>query len=236
MRCAMSLAAVLACCGAARAQLYSTTEATVHVSLSFAEADASGNPVANPNGVLEPGERALVQMSALITPPVDSPIHYTFNGSTGLGTLRGLGLGFYDVLGTGGVRGGYVLGPVDPTWDITGGLGWGMLSSDGQIRNVEFGQFEAGQPNNIANPILNVWRFVWAPDDYSARVATFTTAPGLSSAGVESQVVVRTGGTARHFMNCLTDYGSVNIPVVPGPGVVAMAVVGVPLAARRRRR
>jgi hypothetical protein len=215
---------------------YSTTEVTVFSGLTFAEVDASGNPVANPNGVLEPGERAMLRLSAWFTPGVNTVVGYMENGVPRSGTLRALIEGIYDVVGSGGTAGQWEAGPVDPVWDLTGHL-YGTPSPDSTgLRDIVFGQFPFNsQPWNTANPIIDVWRCIWTPESYEPRQVTFMTAAATDSGGPATWVGLYRGSPySRIYASSLAAYGGVGFAVVPGPGTLVVLGAAVVFARRRR--
>jgi hypothetical protein len=232
-----AVAALAAGCTPALGQ-WVTTEVTVFSGLTFAEVDWAGNPVANPNGVLEPGERALLRLSAWYTPQAGAVVGYTQDGVARTGTLRGLVQGMYDIVGSGGTAGNWELGPVEDFWDLfPDPTGWGAVAPDRQgVRDVIFGQIPGTDHFATTNPILNVWRCVWTPESYEPRQVTFATAAASVSGGHATTVLLRTSPPGGIPVWCPSAFGSVGFAVVPGPGVVALVVAGVPLAARRRRR
>jgi hypothetical protein len=227
--------AALASPAAAVAQIVTTQSSTVTFSLAWHESDANGAPLPNPNGTLEPGEHALLQLTVSFTnqntigafsPPV---------GTFTSGTIRGLCAGFFDLLGTGSAAGSWFLDhAVDPVWDVVGPPGWGTPTPAGdRLQNIQFGQFPMTPAAIITtNPILNIWHGVWTPTSYVSRTVRFACSEPASPAP-NSAVLFETSPTTLVSAFSLTSFGSVSIPVVPVP---ASLLCLLPLLAPRRRR
>jgi hypothetical protein len=198
----------------------------------------------NNNGLLEPGESALLWIDASFTNQnglanVSPPI-----GTFGAGTIRGLGWGQFDLAGAGGAEGQWNVAQaagygVDPTWDLTSGSGNGEPVHNGaRLSLIQFGQFPT-TPQAIltTNPILKVWRGVWTPNSYSARQVTFATGTFFSTDEQPGAVCIQLSPTivalALITWPGLLHFGSVAIPIVPAPP--ALVVLGALLVRGRRR-
>jgi hypothetical protein len=221
-----SLFAVAARCAA---QLPSTTEATLRYQLSWQD-------TGNHNGIVEPGEGAAFSLTVLMTPTINTIIHYS-GGFAGVGRLRGVGYCWFDLLGSGGCEGSWTDIIIDESWDIYP-AGHGAPAGGGsELRGILFGQYVVTDVWNTANPLIDVFRATWTPADYAPRTAGWTMAP---SNGVGSGVLVRpnNAGNWVELVQCLSDFGQpLSIPIVPAPpGAGAIALGGVVAAGRRRRR
>jgi hypothetical protein len=247
MRPAGPLMAAVAMCGMAApasAQAF-TPDSTVSYTLSWSEVDADYHAVADPDGVLERGERALLALSVAFTnqntvghfsPPV---------GTFTSGTIRAFLGGVIDLIGaspTGSAAGLWTTDPnlgfgVDPSWDLLGPPGYGAPIADGaRLVGIEFGQFP-GSPNglNPQNPILRMWRGTWTPESYQARLVSFHVGDSAVGMGYPaSQVGLRTGPSTLAGVFCASNFGSVGIPVIPSPSGAWLLAAG--LAWRRRAR
>lgn len=210
--------AALAVHAAAHAQSF-TTGASATFALRWAEHNG------NDNGLLEPGESALLELDFSFTgqntvvsfaPPI---------GTFGSGTLRGLGWGWIDLRGTGGTQGTWNLDQnqsygVHPTWDLTA-MGSGMVSPDRTgVDTIQFGQFVNLAAVNTTNPIIAVWRALWTPDTYAPRTATFAFAIPPNVQPASAAIVIRLSGglLADVFLppqNIVL--GTVHIPIIPAP-------------------
>ena len=242
-RSSAAVVAALGQCCAAQAQ--STTSSTVMFSLSWTESDSNGNPAGNGNGILEPGENALIHLRVSFTNQNTVGTYSPFPPGNGSGTIRGLGSGIIDLHGSatngGDARGVwnvdattfYNLG-TSPNWDLLGTpAGWGTPANGGaDLRDLQFGQFP-GSVNSIntTNPIVDIWKGVWAPNSFAPRSVTFQSVAGTSSFGLPASVLFKTTG-GLVSATCPAILGSVQIPIVPAP---ATSLVLVPLLCLRSR-
>jgi hypothetical protein len=189
--------------------------------------------VSNPNGVLEPGEWAMLAISFWFTPQVGSVVSYSGAGGPGTGELRGFAGAFLDLLGSGDATGTIENLGVDPTWES---VNWPQtVAPDGSsVRDIVFGQ-NPSQNTHImtANPVIGVYRCTWQPSSYTPRVVEWGLAAGFG--GQPSAVFLVTGPTTRVWANCLSTFGTVGIPIVPAPASGAVLVPVAAFAARRRR-
>jgi hypothetical protein len=222
---------------AARAQGPFTTSGTT-VTLALAWSELRGNH----NGVLEPGESALLRMTASFTNQ-NTVVTFTPGlGTFGSGTLRGFGSMFLDINGSGGAQGDWDVSPahgygVDPIWDLAGYEGT-PTNGGSSLVNLEAAQFPLTPAEIItANPVIDLWRGVWTPAQYSARPVAFRLSPNAAPEGATATVLVQLSGAlamhvqpeAAHLM-----LGFVSIPIIPAPA--SAFIIAVALAARRRRR
>jgi hypothetical protein len=200
-------------------------------------------PVANPNGMIEPGESALFRMTISFAPGVGG----TVQTPHGPGTVEGFN------------------GFVARWWSLTAGgagewshlalaPGWGPYSGElfpgmnGSMLHL-IGPLQLPSPTiplNPANPIDDIWQGVWTPHSYVPRTQEWILTPDG-------------GGVGNVFGRLWAQYGtdpvtgdpllwSVEIPranvvspivpvqIIPAPGSgLALAIAGL-AAARRRRR
>jgi hypothetical protein len=178
--------------------------------LTFREVDPqTGQSVPHPNGVLEPGEGALIQISVSFSPPVGTPAVLSGGVSA---TMHALAFTRCDLTAIhGSAEGQWVMRSLAPGW--TGSTGF--VTTNGSILLLEVGQ----QPHNAdtSNPLPNLWSGIWIPDDYSARTLRFhTVASGVigpwTSAtywAVEKPPPEYTGVITR------TEIGYVDVPISP---------------------
>jgi hypothetical protein len=233
-RAVLAGSALLALSGAAAGQA-STTAATLSYSLFWED-------TGNHNGVLEVGESAHLHLTVTMTPGVGTLIPFTGGQGGPTGTLRCIGTGFIDLTGAGGTQGTFNVDTfagygVDPTWDLVGPSGYGTPNGTG-LMNIQFGQVPIGNPLLITtNPIINVWNSLWTPTSYSPRTVTFGIATGTAAGGHASQVIIKWGpqfGNLQYAYS-LSDFGTLNIPILPAPATLALLGLGGVIAAARRR-
>jgi hypothetical protein len=250
------LALVHAVGAAASAQIITTPGITASLDLTWQEDPAYPH---NDNGVLEPGERALLLMSLSFSGQLTvvhiAPVQNDTGTILGLGSafvdirsLSGTAIGLYnngvtappssstgpnaDNLGTSGygVRGG---------WRLGGNLANGQPAANG-FANIGPGQLPVDPIHaSTANPIQNIDRLSWAPTSYAPRTQVFAVAPAAGTnnnvVGLYLQLGVETGGAGYLPTSSIT-FGAVNIPIVPSPPghlILEMAIVS---ACRRGRR
>ena len=235
---AAALVAALGLPAAASAQVITTQSSTVTYSLTWQECDANGLPAGNGNGILDPGESALIRLTVSFSNQNTIGTYSPFPPGPGSGTIRGFGSGFIDLHGTSNAAGTWNVNQavglgVDPMWDLLGPAGWGTPANGGaDLLNLVMGQF----PSHFVvptNPVADIWRGVWTPDSLNGRTVEFTAAPGTGSGGLVSRVLLTYG-----FINlaayCPSNFGSVQIPIAPAPAGLIPLVA--PLLAPRRRR
>jgi hypothetical protein len=225
----------------------STTSSTVSFALSWRESDDLGNPVTDPDGMLEPGEHALLSLAVSFTNQNTVGTYAPFPPGPGWGTIRGFAGGFIDLHGSsnlpGGAQGMWNTDQsegfgIDWNWFIVVGPNPNGTPTNGgaNLTNIQFLQV-ATTPAAImtTNPIVNIWRGLWTPASLSARTVAFDVTPGYASGGLASGVLFETSATQTVGANCPSIFGSVNIPIVPAPGVTAFALACAGSVVRRRR-
>src|SRR5262249_27305695 len=145
----------------------------------------------NDNGVLEPGERALMLMSVSFSGQFSNVGFAPALGSFSHGTVLGLAFCYMDIRGlTGDASGLYNGGITSPTsvstgpnadtsgtggygvrggWRLGGDIANGSPVADG-FANISPGQLPINPTLcNEANPVANTVRLGWAPASYSQR-------------------------------------------------------------------
>jgi hypothetical protein len=206
----------------------------VTLTWSFTEVYAGTNtPVANPNGIIEPGEAARIELNVSYIPVAGT----AFQATGGPATISGFGSVMTDLLGSNMAQGTWSSIQARPGW-LLGPPGW--PSPDGSaVSYITAGQFAgAGTPApDPLNPIPALWSAVWMPAVYSARTTIFASAAPVPppTSGFISTLFYQIDGTSHYLqINAHTIHGSVQIPIVPAPG--AGVVLGVAAAAVWRRR
>jgi hypothetical protein len=221
----------------AAAQSY-TSDASVAFSLRWMEHGG------NSNGVLEPGEGALLFIDVSFTNQNGVAAFAPNIGTFGSGIVLGLGSGFVDLHGSGGAQG---------DWDVERSQGYGVnrnwqikpefngTSANGgaYLTNIPFGQFVA-TPQAIVttNPIVAIWSGIWTPASYTARTVSFvmtgaTAVSPMDIASVELELSA-TAVAAVLVASGNLSFGSVQIPIVPPPATTALLALTA-LAHRGRR-
>jgi hypothetical protein len=186
-------------------------------------------PVPNPNGVLESGESAMVFLDISYSPAAGSPHTSTF----GTGTLRGFGSQFFDLYGPAGTGGtwsflerrpGFAIGPAG----TPGSLG---------IFDIVVGQYPLpGQMPDPLNPIDGAFRAVWTPGSYEPRLVEFVQQSSNPSAVWVEYLDPVTQQPTLEVIAVPRTFGSVQIPVVPSPGIGVVAGLAAAFLGSRRRR
>jgi hypothetical protein len=242
---------VLAGASSGLAQTAFTDGSDINFYMAWSEVTSSGVPVAAPDGILEPGEFALVRISS---------VHYTnfassANFSPAIGTftsglVTGFGTGDLDLVGAGGTVGTFINSGaglpvgVRASWRFNGD-GTVNPASDGII-NLLFGQHpETPATANSTNPITSIFRMLWQPTDFAARTVTFTpqgaAAAGDLVASVYLDLDATIGGPGSGTLGNLVfvnashlHFSRVSIPIAPAPPTLLAAAAAL-LVPRRRR-
>jgi hypothetical protein len=258
----VALAAVAGLAAGASAQVISTAGVTATLSLSWMEDPAFPH---NDDGVLEPGEHALIIMAVSFTGQNTAASFSPGVGTFTSGLILGLGSAYIDIRSaagdaTGLYNGGITVPPstsVGPNntggttgygirnpWRLGGNVANGTQAANG-FQNIGPGQLPT-DPSvaNTTAPIPGMERLGWAPTSYAARTQTFTVA---GAAGTNNNVVglyldldgsvgnPGTTGAAAYIATSNITFGSVNIPLAPAPASLALLGLGGLIAGRRRR-
>jgi hypothetical protein len=240
MRIMTGMSVVLLAASSAAAQQIRVGE--VEVLWNFVEVIAGTNtPVTHPNGVIEPGEGARLELTIQYSPPAGTVVNYSAPPGSGVGQVAGLASIIYDLAG------------ITPGWEGTwshlsrrGGWGLGSAGSPGWGGNgIEFlqaGQFPfPGQVANPMNPAEAIWSGVWTPAVYSQRSTVFRGQTRTPSYGSGLYVQYDTDPVGGHplyvSVRTLADHHhAVEIPIVPAPGPAVVGLLALGLGARRGRR
>lgn len=230
---------IVAAAGLALSVSPSLAQENVAYTLTFVEVQAGTNtPVANPNGVVEPGEGARIQLSVNITPGIGSPVTYTPPPAPGNGTIAGLGSVFFDLTVNGSPAG---------TWsNIARASGWNLGSGGtgngaGGLDAAQAGQFVLpGSTANSTNPVNTIWRGVWTPSSYAIVNVTIAAHAAAASGGNASSILVQYGvdpdGNPLYVGKFVPGtFGQVIIATVPAPSGLVLLGCGSLVALRRRR-
>jgi hypothetical protein len=200
--------------------------------LDWREVDVGTNlPVASPNGVIEPGERARILLTAQFTPPVGTQVSFP-TIPTGSGTV----MGFYRTSFS--------------VWPTEGNVGsWTAAGSSGPFTSLVLDLFGEGvghlfqnsqggswlpDPTNPAQ-----WEANWTPHSYHARTVTMNLSQpfgGGRELWVQYGVDPTTGDPLLAPLPCTGDWNSsIQIPIVPGPSTALPLLLSLAALPRRRR-
>ncbi len=204
------------------------------VTCSWTEMVAGTNtPVLAPNGILEPGEGALIQFSMYATRngtnAVGQVITFSGGGHTLTGPIRGIGAFVYDVVGDGAdATGTWNNRMIAPMFNWFPALGQ-IVEGGARVYAINSAQIAHGcAVINPMNPIPVVWRGVWNPTNYDPRVVHFRAESSDNAPfGQQNTIYVETGidpasGCPINWARYLpTDFGTgIDIPI-GGPGAVS---------------
>jgi uncharacterized protein (TIGR03382 family) len=212
----------------------------LHFSLTLTEVEAgTATPVANPNGLIEPGEGVLFELASLRFEPEVGTIVQTSGGSGPVAGLFGFGAMLW---GAGGAEGAWSNIYRAPAWSAlghppyvgTGGASLGPITL-GQI------PFPSANPQN---PIQGAFRAVWTPASYVPRTMYWIFENAAHGNFADILVQVGTDPTTG-----LPVYSGFSIPqasssgnrlnevhIVPGPSTAALIALAAAGVVHRRRR
>jgi hypothetical protein len=190
-------------------------------------------PVANPNGLIEPGEGVLFELNLGFTPPVGTIVPW----GTGTAEIAGLGDFQFTFRPTVGTAEGF--------WShLQIAAGWS--GEPGQVGNlgvwhVMIWQFPQGASlANPQNPIPAAWRGVWTPGSYEPRIMEWR--PQLSGVAGWGEILARTGTDpqghpiyARVTATVATN-PAYTVSIVPSPGMAGLLLAAPAVMLRRPRR
>jgi hypothetical protein len=233
-------------CASAAAQTFSfTSDSTMTISMAWREATSTGGTIPNPDGVLEPGESALIQISNVSFSNQGGLAHFAPPiGTFSSGTVLGLSFGYLDLDGSGDTQG--VFNNSIPLANSAGTSGFGVraawrLNGNGTVTGtgisaLQFGQFPV-ETISTANPIPNMFRLLWTPADYSTRSVRFDLNPAVLAGSAFAGVYLDFDGSVGGGV-CLTPSNvfldHVTIDVAPSPPTLTL-LLAAPIAIRRRR-
>jgi MYXO-CTERM domain-containing protein len=235
MRIVIASMIVLVPCAAAQAQTVPELVAT----LAWTEVYAGTNtPVANPNGILEPGEGALLRVSVAFT-AVGTAAPFQFPAPGGVGEIAGLNNFLFHLDAP--LSGGSWTHPASvPGFSAQIGIAHpaGLLLA----RALQPWPPPGAMPI-ATNPIEDVWQAVWTPDSYEPRLVDFSMrTPGSVHGPTPPRLFIvygtdpTTGAPLLGYGDTVPTWDALQVPVVPGPGA-ALALMGfAALGGMRRRR
>jgi hypothetical protein len=231
-----------------------TNDSVISARMIWWEATSTGAKVAHPDGILEPGESALVQIDRVGFTNQNAFVSFWPSvGTFSSGYIRGLSFGLFDINGSGGTTGFFNFSSPPANSAGTSGFGvrgaWRLswsttlnLGSNG-LRDVEFGQFFATPLAEVTdNPVTNVFRFLWTPSSFDPRTIRFDAAPAASSEGIAAGVLVDLDPLVCDTVAVPISHlelGGVSIPIAPAPptllaGAAAAFLFRRPRGHRRR--
>jgi hypothetical protein len=223
---------------------------SVNFTLKWLEVVAgTTTPVANPNGIVEPGEAARIAITATILPGIGMPANYPAppGPGSGTGTIAGFGLMTVDLVA--GTQQAPSLGGAGSWTSIVRFPGFAVGSyappthRGAYMHYLQAGQFPLpGTTANSSNPLVNLWRGTWTPADYSERSVAWNLfnipptggpAPGPPPASILIQY-----GSPQYPQYAgkvvPASFGSTTIPIIPAPASLALLVTF--CVGHRRRR
>ncbi len=252
----ISMLALAGLVTAASAQIITTPGISARLDLTWQEDPAYPH---NDNGVLEPGERALLRMTLSFSGQTTRVEFAPPIGQYSSGTILGFASAYFDVRSesveaTGLYNGGVTVpasssvGPnanssgtsgygIRGGWRLGGSVANGQPSADG-FANTAPGISLTELPLNFPNPISNMERLGWAPASYTQRTVGFSVFPAATAGsrllGLELDLDGGTTGATTFVPLGSVALGTVNIPIAPSPAsLILLGVCG--LVPRRRR-
>jgi hypothetical protein len=222
-RCGLVLAMLLPLTGA-----HAQVPEVVHT-LTWSEVDAStGAFVSNPNGIIEPGEAAMIRVSVSFT-PIGTPVSYG-GGTAPVAALHGTPFRL-NATAAEGVWSHFSalpgFGPPIGFWDPSGELTAG-------------GAGQAWQPlpwqPQPGNPLIDLWTGRWTPASYEARQVQFQMSSWITIGSPPPPLVYVFDGTNYASIPATPVWDSVSFPVVPAPGALVVLSFAALLGHGRRKR
>jgi hypothetical protein len=229
---------VVGCCWLVGTTPASAQSPSLSASLNFLEVFAGTNtPVPNPNGVIEPGEAARIELTIALSPPVGTHVQTAH----GAGILAGLYYIIYDLRGSMAAEGSWSHLTRAPGWAL-GGPGEPQAGG-ALVAGLSAGQtLPPGALANPQNPIEQIWSGVWTPAAYTARTTIFQVDhPSPPPATGSAHVIIQTGTNPNGspIYSSLpfipSQFGSVQVPVIPAPGTLGGWLLAFLVFNRRRR-
>lgn len=222
--------------------LLSATSASGQEAFTFSwqVQDVPGVGPANGNGVIEPGEDAMIYLYASFRPGVGGTAIWDTHGGTGQeGIVAGLGETVFHVIGTQNLSTGswISLSPV-PGFALSP-IGFIEPGTNNLISMI-FGQYLL--PEQAPNPRNDDWFFHarWRPNDYAPRDVSFVfqNVIGPGNPSVFLDVGIR---GPQGQIECRRDRWLYNEPlggfaVIPSPGTLPAVLLFAPHMLRRRLR
>jgi hypothetical protein len=229
-----------------------TGDSDITIHLTWREASGSGGTVAT-NGVLDPGEFALISIDSVSVTNWGSTANFTPPiGTFTSGLVTGFGNALLDIDGAGGTVGTFI----NSASDLHVGVrqGWRINNDDGTINPASdgivllpFGQFPAGPGTaNSSTPITNMFRMLWQPDSFAGRTVTFTEVPSSTTGPNTAAIYLDlngTGGPGSGTIGASVDVllnhlhlNSITIPIAPAPPTLLPAAAALAVCRRRPLR
>jgi hypothetical protein len=187
--------------------------------------------VANSNGVIDPGESALITLSFSFSPHVGALVP----GSPSL-RVHAFADSWLDIANVFHTPG---------TWTgLQIAQGWNFLSLHAGYPEPQWGGVILINPAqnhvnaDLSNPIVDVWQARWTPGEYTPTTATFRTFPrGVAGFEVSSRLWVENEANPGEFSRVFawTNITELQVPIVPSPGSGAVAGLACLQLVRRRR-
>jgi hypothetical protein len=207
-------------------QIQSFGIATHH--LSFTEVDAATRlPVANPNGIIEPGEAARVSLSISFDPPVGS-IVYAWHNPTEPQTVVAFCYSKAEVIASSGA---WSHPQLAPGWNFTGM----PTAANGRYAILDAAQNHVNA--NTSNYIMDIWHAIWTPTIYTNGMTLIYTWPRGISPLNSSAIWLRDPQWNHSPASVNTQIAEILIPTsaVPAPGTGVVVLGGLLICGRRRR-
>lgn len=208
---------------------------------SWVVEDVAGLGPANGNGVVEPGEDALISLYVSLQPGIGGPAIWNTQGGSGQpGLVGGVQIVYFDLLGTSALDTGTWIGPLmrAPGFALTP-VGHIDPETNDLVKMI-FGQY----PSSLApaNPRNNDWFFRarWRPDGYAQRHVGFVFRNVSEIGGPTALLDVGLRDPENNILWVIDDWGHTHSPggflVVPSPSLGAWWLVGSLLWSRRPSR
>lgn len=189
----------------------------------------TATPVGNPDGLLSPGEGALVRLSIGFSPSVGSPVSFQEPFPGGSGTVAAFASTSFNLIATAALGGTW--SSLQPSPGFT--IGLGFAAPDGSL--VASLVTQPSPPANRENPLSHIWAAVWTPSSYQARQVSFLADPGDIDSG-RPRLYAATGGNPAYGFAYGSDASTpLQISVVPAPSAAVLLLMSSMACARRRR-
>lgn len=241
-------AAILTAASTALGQASFTTDSTMTMAMAWSD-NGLGN--GNNDDVLEPGEAALITVTASFTNLGESAHFSPPVGGISSGTIIGFGIGAIDIAGIDGAEGQFNNNNpptkragtsgfgVRQDWRIAGDASHGRVNATG-VDNIEMGQMWLGSDYpRSTDPITNIFRLLWTPASFQPRTTTFSIVGTASYEPQVAAVLLDLGGAGLYAYLPASNiqFGSVDIPLAPAASAFwSLVVPAASLGARRRTR
>ena len=242
---------------AAAGQIITTPGITASLDLTWQEDPAYAH---NGDGILEPREHALILMTLAFTGQNTlvqfSPPLSTYSS----GTIVALAASFFDIRSeapdaAGLYNNGITVPPsssTGPNNNVAGTSGYGVRAGfrrggnvangtpapDGFV-NISAGAAFNEPPPITTNPVVNADRLGWEPTSYAPRTVSFSVQPsanaGTQAVGLYLDLDGGTNLTTAYLPTASITYGSVNIPIAPGPAPLSLLIAAAAFGRRRQK-